>query len=179
MLRVIYLALDILQLFTQYIINCLNIFKMPSTKNITPKTPVLRQKHYAKCDTVRICQCLQPTYLISETHTCENQIIRASIKTLGYKICHVSPFKIEYLTYLTLKNNQGYILIPESDLSLNINCPSESKDIVLKEATLIRTDEDCILNSESVIIKLSKTVKLAKHTSYRIKILLSLFHRTN
>ena len=71
------------------------------------------------------------------------------------------------MTYLTLKNNQGYILIPESDLSLNINCPSESKDIVLKEATLIRNDEDCILNSESVIIKLSKTVKRAKHTSFR------------
>ena len=95
-----------------------------------------------------MCKRLQPTYLISETNTCENQIIRASVKTLDYKICQVSPFKIELLVYITLTNNQGYILIPEKELSLNINCPTENRDVVIDEPTLIRTNEDCIFNTE-------------------------------
>ena len=89
-------------------------------------------------DKIKICQRSQPTYLISETHTCENQIIRASIKSLDYKICQVSPFRIESLTYFTLTGSQGYILIPENELSLSVNCPSNSEEVVIREATLIR-----------------------------------------
>ena len=82
-------------------------------------------------------------------------------------MCQVSPFKIKLLTYITLDNNQGYILIPENELSLNVNCLDESRDIVLREATLIRSNDDYILNSDSTIIKLKKTAKVAKHISYR------------
>lgn len=124
-------------------------------------------KDCKRCDETVICKRLHPTYLIAETHTCENQIIRATVKQLDFKICQVSPFKIDFLTYLTLENNQGYILIPEKELSLNVICSTENKDITVSVATLILSDEDCILQSDSIIIKLKKTVKLRKHVMYK------------
>lgn len=45
------------------------------------------------CDKITIYKRLHPTYLISDTHTCENQIIRAIVKQLDYKICQVSPLR--------------------------------------------------------------------------------------
>ena len=103
----------------------------------------------------------------NEFHTSENQIIRSSIKILDYKRCQVSPFKIELLVYITLTNNQGYMLIPEKELLLNINCLKENRAVVILEPTLIRTNEDCVLNSDSTIIKLRKSEKFAKPTSYK------------
>ena len=118
-------------------------------------------------DKVKICQRLQPTYLISKTQAYENQIIRASIKTLDYKVCQVSPIKIELLTYITLAGRQGYILIPENDFSLNVNCPHYSKEVVIHEATLIRSIENCVLNSKSNIIKLKKPLKVYESVTSR------------
>lgn len=76
-------------------------------------------------------------------------------------------FKIDLLTYLALENNQGYIFIPEKELSLNVACPSGNKDVTVNIATLIMLDEDCILHSESIIIKLKRTLKLNKHIMYK------------
>ena len=144
----------------QYIlINEQRTVYVPTNKNLL--------NDYKDYNKVQICQRFQPTYLISETHTCENQITTASIKSLDYKICQVSPFRIELPTYFTLTGNQGYILIPENELLPSVNCPSNSEEVIIREATLIRSTEDCVLNSESNIIKLKKTLKFARHTSYR------------
>ena len=55
---------------------------VPTDKNLLQNC-----KNYEK---TKICPKLQPTYLISKTHTCENQIIRASIKSLDYRMCKAS-----------------------------------------------------------------------------------------
>ena len=75
--------------------------------------------------------------------------------------------KIELLVYVTSTNNQGYILVPEKQLLLNINCPTENKDVVIVEPTLIRANEDYVLYSDSITIKLKRSEKFAKHTIYK------------
>ena len=63
------------------------------------------QEFVAKCkqlDSLRICEHVQPSYLISEVYCCENRIVRDSIKSLDYKICQFVLFKVNKLVYIQL-----------------------------------------------------------------------------
>ena len=116
-----------------------------------------------KLDSLRICKRVQPSYLISEVYTCENQIVRNSIKSLDYKICQFSPFKINELVYLQLYQENGYIIIPEREIEINILCSEQSSNRLINGAMMLESSDDCVINSDSIIMKLRKTYETRKN----------------
>ena len=112
---------------------------------------------------MRICKRVQPSYLTSEVYTCENQIVRNSIKSLDYKICQFSPFKINKLVYLQLYQENVYIIIPEREIEINVLCSEQSSNRLINGAMMLESSDDCVINSDSIIMKLRKTYETRKN----------------
>ena len=109
-------------------------------------------------DTHRICKRSEPTHLLSESYTCETQIIRNSITSLSYKICQFSPFKIKDLVYVPLYSDESYVFIPEKEQELNIACRNFSMTKLISTANLVHSNDRCIITTDSLIIKTDKSV---------------------
>ena len=114
-------------------------------------------------DSLRICKRFQPSYLISEVYTCENQIVRNIIKSLDYKMCQLSPFKINKLVYIQLYQENGYIIIPEREIEINVLCSEQSSNRLINGVMLLESSDDCVINSDSIIMKLRKTYETRKN----------------
>ena len=83
----------------------------------------------------KMCKRHQPSYLVSGTNTCNNQIIRTRAKSLDY------------------------IVVPKEEIELNIFCDKNSQQLTLSEAIFLETDGNCILHTNSMTIKLQKLLK--------------------
>ena len=134
----------------------------------------------SKCkllEKIKVCERSHPTYLLADTHTCGNQIIRSSIKTLDMSVCEIFILKIDHLVFISLAEVQGYIVIPEKVIDLNINCENKIEDVRITEVTLLSSENNCILTTESTIVKLRKSSEMSKYISYK-KISRSLMQAT-
>ena len=89
----------------------------------TDKTALDTCKTYGK---TRMCKRIKPTYLMSETHSCENSILRTHVKTIGEE-CKYSPFKIVNVAFMPLTS--GYILIPRESIEIYALCESGQQKI--------------------------------------------------
>ena len=78
---------------------------------------------------IKVCRRSHPTYLLVDTRTCENHIIRNSIKTLDMSVCEISILKIDELVFISLTESQGYIVIPKKVIDLTINCENKIEDV--------------------------------------------------
>lgn len=117
-------------------------------------------------DIHEICKRNQPLIEISGTQTCDNQIIRSSVKSLDYNFRQMSPSKINELVYIQLNDEKAYLLIPEKDLEINILCDKNAQHLTLPKAIFLESDENCILQTDSLIIKLRKTSEIRRITYY-------------
>ena len=106
----------------------------------------------SKCkllEKIKVCQRSHPTYLLADTHTSENQIICNIIKTLDMSVCEIYILKIDNLVFINLAESQGYIVIAEKVIDLTINCENKIEDVRITEATLLSSENNCILTTES------------------------------
>ena len=122
-------------------------------------------------DTHRICKRTQPTHLLSESYTCETQIIGNSITSLSDKICQFSPFKIKDLVYVPLYSDGSYVFIPEKEQELNIVCRNFSKTKLISTANLVHSNDRCIITTDILIIKTDKSVEYHSYIKYNKSII--------
>ena len=111
-----------------------------------------------------MCKRIQPTYLMSETHNCENSILRTHVKTIREE-CKYSPFKIVNIAFITLTS--GYILIPHEPMEVDALCDSDQQKIKIQGPTKIANRDKCILNGLNIILKLSSTESLVGEIKYK------------
>ena len=127
----------------------------------TDKTALDTCKTYGK---TRMCKRIQPTYLMSETHSCENSILRTHVKTIGEE-CKYSPFKIVNIAFIPLTS--GYILIPHESIEVDALCESGQQKIRIQGPTKITSNDKCILNGLNIVLKLSTTESLVGEIKYK------------
>ena len=106
---------------------------------------------------IKICKRIQPSYFLSQIHSCESELFKSTIKTLDSKICQISVFKIQELVYIPLYSDNQYILIPEKNLEINTICEGRAKTITLNTATFI-AGTNCIIQTPKSMLKLSGPV---------------------
>ena len=105
-------------------------------------------------DDLRICKRTQSTYLISEIHSCEATIMKHQDKWIFDKTCQFSVFRILELVFISLKDPNQYILIPEAPSELNVLCGTNAQTLKLNSASLLFSNEDCIIQTPKSVLKL-------------------------
>ena len=78
-------------------------------------------------------------------------------------VCEKSILKIDHLVFISLAESQGYIVMPEKVIDLTINCENKIEDVRITEATLLSSENNCILTAESTIVKLRKSREMSKY----------------
>ena len=125
-------------------------------------------------DELRICKRLKPSYLISETQSCETVILRCQNKEITDQMCQFSVFRILELVFVPLKNPNQYILVPETPLELNVLCRTRLETLRLNSASLLSINTDCIIQTPRSILKLRKSkirqndIYYKKNVSYKL-----------
>lgn len=114
----------------------------------------------------RICERTQPTLLAAEVSSCDNQILRKQEKSLNHRKCITSIFNVNTLVYISLIREKGYIVIPEHETTFNTMCGTTHSELKITNATLIRSDRDCTLFSDSSSIKLQHSDTLNQDIRY-------------
>ena len=115
---------------------------------------------------IKICKRIQPSYFLSEIHSCESELFKSTIKTLDSKICQISVFKIQELVYIPLYSDNQYILIPEKNLEINTICEGHAETITLNTATFI-AGTNCIIQTPKSMLKLSGPVSMKTNVLYK------------
>ena len=105
------------------LVNQENSFYVPSDRDL-----IRDCKHL---DNIRMCKRTQPSYLVSEIHSCESELFKSSVKTLDSQVCQISIFQIQELVYIPLYGDNQYILIPEETTEINTICDDRTETITL------------------------------------------------
>ena len=119
-----------------------------------------------KPDNVYVCNRAQSIHLVSEIDSCENFINRSSIKRLNKKNCQFSPFRVNEIVFIQLRQEHPYIVIPEKSTTLHILCGTSNEYIKLESAQKITSNESCTINSEGTIMKINPSKSEYKETRY-------------
>ncbi|XP_051170402.1 uncharacterized protein LOC127287486 [Leptopilina boulardi] len=145
-------------------------------KNIYVPSDVDSLKLCKEIDELRICKRTQPSYFISETHSCETSIIRRQNKHVNNDVCQFSAFRILELVFIPLKDPNQYVLVPEVPFELNVWCGTNTQTLKLNSASLLFSDEDCIIQTPKSILKLRKSkvrrsdIYFKKNVTYKLSI---------
>ncbi|XP_051167384.1 uncharacterized protein LOC127285425 [Leptopilina boulardi] len=126
-------------------------------KNMYVPSDIETIKLCKEIDDLRICKRNQPTYLISETNSCETSIIRRQNKHVTDQICQFSAFRILELVFIPLRDPNQYILVPEMPFELSVWCGTHTQTIKLNSASLLFSDNDCTIQTPKSILKLRKS----------------------
>ena len=135
------------------LVNQENSFYVPSDRGL-----IRDCKHL---DNIRICKRTQPSYLLSEMHSCECKLIKSNIKILDSQVFQISIFQIQELVYIPLYGDNQYILIPEETTEINTICDDRTETITLSAATYI-AGSNCRIQTPKSILKLSNSVSIKK-----------------
>ena len=81
-------------------------------------------------------------------------------------VCKISISKIDHLEFINLSKSQGYIVILEKVIDLTINFENKIKDVRITKATQLSFENNCILTTESTIVKLRKSREMSKYIFY-------------
>ena len=119
-----------------------------------------------KLDKAYVCKRAQPIHLVSETESCENLIIRSSIKRLNQQNCQFSPFRVNEIVFIQLRQENSYIVIPEKSTTLHVFCETSNEYVKLESAQKITSNESCTINSEGTIMKINPSKSEYKETRY-------------
>ena len=76
---------------------------------------------------------------------------------------YLGSFKINELVYIQLYQENGYIIIPEKVIEINILCSEQSSNELNNGPMMLESSDDCIINSDSFIMKLRKTYETRKN----------------
>lgn len=142
------------------------------THYLTADSQYLRNCRTA--NSVRICKRTQPSLLMTKTDSCDSQVLHRHVNFISHPKCQTSLFSIKEIAYLTLSNEKGYIAIPEHAMTFNTICSNIGGEVSINAATLIESDEDCMLSGSGATIKLSHStnhsldVLYGKNISLRI-----------
>lgn len=94
--------------------------------------------HMKNIDDYHITHYTHPIYNRVNRPTCQNDIKR----------CKISKIKITEMSYISLYDNHGILLIPEigQPTLVNVQCKDYVSEIYIKEVTLLKTADKCILS---------------------------------
>ena len=126
--------------------------------------------NYKQHANVRYCRRIQPTYLINTIDTCDSKIIKGSTIDTSDKICINSIFKIHTIPIIAIHN--GYILIPEHALTVHVICNKNTAQLKIRQPTILRTTEDCLLLGDQFTHHLAKTYRFDQTLIYKSNITL-------
>ena len=123
-----------------------------------------------------ICQRNQPSLLLSEAHTCTKQVIDRRKLEIEIDQCKTGLFKIKDISYIKMRNNQGYLMFPEETEVIDVLCGAKIDYFTIHDPVIVNSDQDCTLTTKGALIKIAPTkitqeaIYLRKTVNYPINI---------